>query len=115
MEFIIPEEETELIIGKVKVEWVNLGEGLSGDYNPDDPEDENLLRFDVSKLENGEWVEVPDASYCTLFSANASDENKQEGLRILMDNIYEEVRAGHSIKKLCERLSWISPETMENF
>jgi len=33
--------------GKVIIEWVELGEGWSGDYNSDDPEDEELLRFDA--------------------------------------------------------------------
>ena len=31
----------------LQVDWTNLGEGLHGDYDPDDPEDVNLLRFDT--------------------------------------------------------------------
>ena len=109
------DEHTELqyIKGKVKIEWVNLNEGFSGDY---DPSDEQLLRFDVSRLDRFDcWVEVSDASYCTLFPVLASAEDKKEGLQVLMDNVYEQVCDGHGIKRLCQRLSWISPETMESF
>ena len=45
--------------GVVKIEWVNLGEGYDGDYDPENPDDVNLLRFDVSKKVNGEWTEAP--------------------------------------------------------
>lgn len=98
----------ELVLGKVKVEWVELGEGLYGDYDPDDPYDIELLRFDVSVMgEDGEWKEVPDASYCTRFPASASDKMKAIGLELLMDELYEPVSQGHSVKRLCENLSWI--------
>jgi hypothetical protein len=103
----------ELTKGIVKIEWVELGEGWSGDYDPDDPKDVELLRFDVFKKENGEWAEVSDASYCTLFPVNSSDDLKRKGLEFLMQEIWEEVDSGHSIKKLCERLSWIEPEWVE--
>jgi len=38
-----------LIKNNIMVEWVELGEGLSGDYNPDDPKDIELLRFDIKR------------------------------------------------------------------
>jgi len=66
----------------VKVEWVNLGEGFNGDYDPSDPEDEELLRWDAYvycpdpeernpfpvSLEpgfNSPWCSPADSSYCT--------------------------------------------------
>jgi len=42
----------EMIRDNIMVEWVELGEGLCGDYNPDDPDDIELLRFDVSRLDD---------------------------------------------------------------
>jgi len=100
----------ELIKNNVKVEWVELGEGFSGDYDPDDPDDVELLRFDVSVLIDKEWVDPGDASYCTLFPVNESDEIKMKALKLIMDEVYEWASQGYSVKKLCERLSWINPE-----
>lgn len=92
----------------VRVEWVNLGEGCWGDYDPDDPEDENLLRFDVSRLVDNNWEMVDDASYCTGISAETPRETLIHLLEVIMGEVYEPVTQGHSIKKICERLSWIN-------
>ena len=58
--------------GPVRVAWVCLGEGYNGDYDPKNPEDELLLRFDVAvKNEDiGSFVTIE--SRCTCFAANAS-------------------------------------------
>jgi hypothetical protein len=37
----------DLTRGDVCVSWVELGEGYNGDYDEEDPEDVELLRFDV--------------------------------------------------------------------
>jgi len=109
----------QLIKKGIMVEWVRLGEGLSGDYNPNDPEDVELLRFDVSKQEGdewssiNEWIEVPDASYCTLFPVNTKKRIKMKGLQYIMNEIWKPITDGHSIKKICEQLSWISPEWVQ--
>lgn len=102
-------DSLELIKDDVKVEWVNLGEGWNGDYNPDNPEDTNLLRFDVSCLENGLWCPVEDASYCTQVPASTPEPELRRLLQVLLDEVYSGVHGGHSVKKLCERLSWIKP------
>ena len=49
----------------IRVEWEDIGEGICGDYNPEDPDDHPLLRFSVSILLDGQWEAVEDASYCT--------------------------------------------------
>lgn len=98
----------------VKVEWVNLDEGWNGDYNTNDPTDENLLRFDVSVLRDGKWEEKDDASYCTQFPATASLEDKCNALRIL-GREYDDALSSDidvSVKKLGERLSYISPASL---
>jgi hypothetical protein len=118
-----------LIKGRVRVEWVELGEGWIGDYNPDNPEDEELLRFDVSwwlpdtddpenldpTNENafGDWSDPGDASYCTAFPVKATPEQRQKGLELIMGEVYEPLVSGHSIKKLCERLSWIGLDWLD--
>lgn len=63
---------------KFRLEWVNLGEGWSGDYDPEDPEDVPLLRADLFMEENGEWVEPADSSYCTLAPVGTPEEKLRE-------------------------------------
>jgi len=89
------------------------GEGKNGNYNPDDPEDQPMLRFDVYELDEGEWVEVDSASYCTALPATVSEEMMDKALMVLMRELGPGVRAGVSIKKKAERLSWLSPENLD--
>ena len=96
----------ELVKGNVKVEWNYIGEGFDGDYNPQNPKDMKLLRFDVYRKESeDEWEIVDDASYCTFFPVNASIDAQMKGLLLIMDNVGEKVENGDSIKKVCEQLS----------
>jgi hypothetical protein len=99
-----------IIRGNVRVDWVNLGEGNDGDYDPTDKYDENLLRFDVSRFDGKEWVEVPDGSYCTQMPASSPHQVLKVGLKIIMDTIYDDVSNTGKAKKICESLSWIKPE-----
>ena len=103
----------ELIKGKVKVEWVQLGEGISGDYDADDPDDVELLRFDVSKKVGREWKAVDDASYCTQVPVSATEGQRAELLKSIMHFVHDPVTAGSSIKKCCEELSWISLDSLK--
>lgn len=99
-----------LVKGRVMVEWVELGEGWSGDYDPNDPEDDELLRFDVSyKFKGSRIYEDPgDCSYCTTFFAKSTPEERQLGLEYLMHHLEDvDFENGYG-KKVCERLSWIS-------
>jgi hypothetical protein len=99
-----------LIKDDVAVELWNAGEGWSGDYNPDDPTDVNLLRFDVFYKSEA----VDDASYCTQIPADTPAADKLQLLDIILNLVYEPLTDGHSIKKLCERISWIGPEWVED-
>ena len=99
----------------VLVEWSDLGEGICGDWNPDDPDDIALLRFDISVIEDGDDMPTPisDASYCTQVPADTDPKILKKGLEMIMDEIFDAVIEEESIKKPCERMSWISPETIE--
>ena len=100
---------------QVKVEWYNAGEGISGDYDIDDPSDINLLRFDISKRKDrNEWETVDDASYCTQVPYNTPEDLLIKGLEMIMDEIFDAVVEDRSIKKACERMSWISPESIKS-
>lgn len=102
-------QEISIIQETVKITLVNLGEGINGYYDSDDPDDVNLLRFDVSKFDDAtvSWVEVPDASYCTQIPATISYATGYQLLQIIMNELYPSIVNGEPIKKMCERLSWI--------
>lgn len=102
-------EELELVKDNVKVIWENIGEGINGDYDEDDPEDENLLRFTVYVNDDGEWIEVDNASYCTRVSADKDNEYLMVLLNLLMHEFYDVLHDNiyHSVKKLAEAMSWI--------
>lgn len=100
---------TGLVRDNVKVSWAELGEGLHGDYDPMNPDDVELLRFDVFVMRNGEWEEKENASYCTNFPVSSTIVEKFAGLQILLDRFHEALSADIdvSVKKLGEEMSWI--------
>lgn len=97
----------KLITENVKVEWVDLGEGIHGDYNPENPNDVPLLRFDVYRWEGFDWEPVDDASYCTNIPVDTPEETLIGLLGVIMEEVGDDVRDGISIKKKCEGLSWL--------
>lgn len=100
--------DMELVREPVRVELEWIGEGWSGEYDDRDPDDEPLLRFTVSHRVDGEWEQVDDASYCTQLSALAvTEEERRRILTSIMEQVYDDVASGRSIKRLCEELSWL--------
>ena len=114
-----PDEETPVSVFSdiVRVDWVNLGEGICGDYNPNVPDDQNLLRFDVYYRESpeSEWEAVEDASYCTLMPANANISKLIMSAKYIHDEYYDVLDSDPdiSVKKLGEQLSWINESQFE--
>lgn len=98
----------ELIQDNFRVEFECIGEGYSGDYDPADPEDAELLRFYISERRDGEWEDADGGSYCTRVPADTDEETQEKLLQLLMKELIAGVEAGESIKKTGERLSWIS-------
>lgn len=90
----------------VRVEIECIGEGWSGDYDSDDPDDAPLLRFTVLHLVDETWQAVDDASYCTGVSDTEDQEREARMARIIMREVADAVRGNMSIKRLCEELSW---------
>jgi len=99
----------------VKVEWSDLGEGLDGDYNPDDKDDIALYRFDISVRPKGKrsYEGVEDASYCTQVPVETPVKILKEGLKMIMDEIFDAVVQGASVKRACEQISWISVDSIK--
>jgi hypothetical protein len=122
--------DLSLTRGNVRVELEFIGEGDCGDHSPEDPDDEPLLRFTILGLRKradgkgrglrcddgleggaeGEWAPFYDACYCTQLPATLPEAEQRKALRYLMDEVFDRARDGQPIKKLCERLSWISTD-----
>jgi len=95
--------------GNVRIDLEWIGEGWSGDYDPDEPLDDPLLRFSVYRQDdNGEWQEVDDASYCTRL---VGDKLTAEDADLIFDYMFQQIGTtlseASSIKRICERLSWM--------
>lgn len=126
----MPEKTGETIIrGRVRIDWDELGEGTSGDYDDTDPNDVELLRFTVYRFEGDDallaaanadpqleamlsmegrgWSQVDDASYCTTVAVSTDTAERQRLLEELMEEFHGPVTCGHNVKKLGEALSWI--------
>jgi len=94
----------------VMVELYWMGEGYEGDYDPEDPEDDKLLRFDVSHYRDGEMAEVSDSSYCCQVTDDAPEVEKLCALRHIWDCVADSVKNGVSVKRDCEQLSRLTGE-----
>lgn len=112
--------------GLVKVEWIDLGEGLCGEYNPDDPDDIALLRYDayvrpdavdkyemtieawVDETTGNPWVIVRDSSFCTNTPVDTPDHILQGLAQIIADSLEDSLGSGYW-KSVSEQMSWISP------
>lgn len=99
----------------LKVVWEQLGEGRFGDYDPDNPEDQKLLRVTVYKMDelDGKYHMLDSASYCTNFPVSASTKEKIVAIELIMSEFYKTITSGYSIKKTCEQLSWIDPSWVD--
>jgi hypothetical protein len=116
----------ELIMhGIVRVELEDIGEGWEGEYNPDNPDDEELVRFTVSKIvpagptvagadtpPSTEWEQIDDASYCTQIPVRSDPSVLLNAIFEIAQEVYDDVAHGRSIKRTCERLSWLSPQAL---
>ena len=123
-------DKDTLIRDDVMVEWVELGEGYSGDYDESDPDDTELLRFDISvganvarewisngrgyvfmngepdEVIDGEFYPMMDGSYCTEFPAASTPAQRKAGLTIIMNKVYDDAIIGYD--RSAQEASWIS-------
>lgn len=107
--------------GRIRMELEDIGEGLlSGDYDPDDPDDVPLMRFGfyATNPDETDLVELDNTSFCTDIDARAPWEVKLAcaceifGLVIghLSLGAEEEVDGsfGRQAGSACEKASWVS-------
>jgi len=84
-----------------EVELEYIGEGRSGDYDADDPEDVALLRFTVLDAATGEPID--DGSYCTLLPESLGEQDRKN----ITNAILRRIDGEQNVKKICEELSWL--------
>lgn len=107
--------EVEKVDGDVKVTLTWIGEGYSGDYDPDDPKDEKLLRFDVYRRvypwndDTPVWEAVDCGSYCTMLPADTSEAKLENAVHILMRHFKPLVERDVSVKRIAEQMSYLNP------
>ena len=99
----------------LRLELCYANEGISGDYQPDNPHDKPYLRFYLYDVTDGKPEEIENSSYCTLIRADAS-KNK---ILLCARHIFDEYRRAfnnsnnkQSLKKLGEQLSWTSSDSL---
>jgi hypothetical protein len=119
MEFDDIEVISQNGLAKVVLEYI--GEGVSGDYDDEDPEDQPLLRYTLFRKNDGnkdignvaedvgmEWCTVTDGSYCTNLSIY-DDRNKLVQLaNYILIQVTDGLTSCKREKRLYEQLSHIS-------
>ena len=100
--------EVEVVRDTLKVVWEYIGEGLSGDFQPDDTEDYQHLRFSCYRLVAGEWEQMDDASYCTRLPITTPKRMLRSAAAPILDAI-----ANACYKKTLEQLSWLCLEDFD--
>jgi hypothetical protein len=114
--------------GMVKVEWINIGEGYSGEYDSSDPEDVNLLRYDawvkitgtdmdeIRGLENNydedEWAYKPNGSYCTLTPADTHEDALVALAKFIANELADNLDNG-GWKRRAEEMSYAQPKWLD--
>jgi hypothetical protein len=116
MKVIIQEAEVGL-----ELSLEPIGEGYSGDYDPDDPGDAELLRLDIAiTSEAAEHFEVygeddggrpgwflPDkTSYCTGVRADLPLEDLTAKAAAMARRAFIEMTNGRGLKSVAQDLSW---------
>lgn len=88
-------------------------EGWNGDYDPHDPEDDLLYRFDINYKEGDKWVPVDNGSYCTALSAEVTENRLKDAIKGVFNEVKDLVKNGISVKKVAEKLSWVGTNRVE--
>lgn len=103
-------DDLSLRTPNLRVDWDNIGEGLSGDFDSSNPADLNLLRFTVYERGAQGWQEIDSASYCTRVPADTPQPKLIELLGRILGEVEAAIDSGASVKRTCEELSWLDPE-----
>lgn len=108
------EEEIKKAKDGVMVTLSNIGEGIHGDYDKNDEDDVNLLRFYIYTDEGrscdpdkGGWQEKD--SWCTDLAADMPDDMLQKALDVIFDRVFDVLGNDPeaSVRHIGQELSWL--------
>jgi hypothetical protein len=100
---------------RLKIEFVDINEGYKGEYDPDDPDDVKLLRFDVSirKKKGGAWQVSDSCSYCTQIPVDTPATTRRSLLLLFYKELFFAMEHGRQLRRVCEILSWATPKWID--
>ncbi len=71
-----------------RAEFLDIGEGVKGDFDPADPDDEPMLCIDVFKRDSDGQLQLVDAAFCrTSIPVNATADIRQTALETVMGQV----------------------------
>lgn len=113
---VITDDQGWVTIDRVAVSWGDLGEGHAGDYDPDDPTDEPLLRFEleVRRFHGGGWIPMWSDGYCTSVSRDADERTRVGGLARIARLVCDAAGQGSGVSAAAAAGSWTSTEDAVN-
>lgn len=93
--------EMDVVRGNVMVEFKYVGEGVEGDFNPNDRYDMPFLRFylyiwrraaddidpEQTNYEYGDWEYIEGASACTLIDARSPEDVVKAHAQTILDAV----------------------------
>jgi len=80
--------------------WIDIGEGLWGEYNPEDLKDAPFLRANLEYM----GLEIEDASYCTLAQVGAPPEELHRVSNLLFERLPDNPDDYH--RRTMEEWTW---------
>lgn len=90
----------------------NTGESIHlGDYNSDDPDDQEACRFTIQEKTADGWSDLERCSYCGLLPANADRQTKMRYLQGLVHAIRHDIY--ENISQICKKYSWKKPDSTQ--
>lgn len=109
---VITDDNGQVTIDRIAVCWEDLGEGFGGDYDPEDPDDERLLRFalEVRHAGSGEWDPQWSDGYCTSVGADADEQTRAGGLAHIARLVRLAAVTGQGTSTAAANASWITTE-----
>jgi hypothetical protein len=106
--------DIEVIKDNIRLVWEDIGEGWSGDYNDEDPDDTPLLRFSIDWRENAnsDWEGLDDASYCTGLPIDTDADTLCEYAESIIASLSSTKEKPTGYKRTLERWSWLGIEDL---
>jgi hypothetical protein len=109
-------KDVEFRKGENKVVWEWSGEGADGDYDEENVLDYPHLRFsclkqhkDCDDVDSGDWVEIPDSSYCTRLPISTPHWMLKKAAKEILEALLDV-----SYKNKLEDLSWFCVKDFSN-